>query len=285
MAKQRRQTIFRVARRRSYTLVSNDLLRDRSLSLSAKGLLAQVLSFPDDWEFDVGHMATVCKDSEKRVRRALNELIGREYARRIRIVDRRTGQTLRWVTSFYESRDACLAAANEVKELSLFELEVDAGPAPLIDTEVESDNADPHFYANTPVGQIPDCGNPLSGFGQQQKNEELSNDRTNNNTAPVTSVTKGTSVPCSQETDVVVVGWIEAGFTRERVDQLLSAWGVQRMTKALRCLQQQRTTPRNPQGFITQALKLDWDPPKAFDIKAESERLAQLLRAKRGGAQ
>lgn len=45
--------VFRVERTQGYTVMSNYHLRDKSLSLKAKGLLSQMLSLPEDWDYDV----------------------------------------------------------------------------------------------------------------------------------------------------------------------------------------------------------------------------------------
>lgn len=42
--------VFRVERNKGYTVMSNHHLRNRELSLKAKGLLSQMLSLPEDWD-------------------------------------------------------------------------------------------------------------------------------------------------------------------------------------------------------------------------------------------
>ena len=42
--------VIRVEKNRNFTTMSNYHLRDKDLSLKAKGLLSQILSLPDDWE-------------------------------------------------------------------------------------------------------------------------------------------------------------------------------------------------------------------------------------------
>ena len=42
--------VFRVEKNSGYTVMSNHHLRNRALSLKAKGLLSQMLSLPEDWE-------------------------------------------------------------------------------------------------------------------------------------------------------------------------------------------------------------------------------------------
>lgn len=43
--------VFRVERNRGYTVMSNHHLRNRGLTLKAKGLLSQMLSLPDNWDY------------------------------------------------------------------------------------------------------------------------------------------------------------------------------------------------------------------------------------------
>ena len=41
--------VFRVERTKDYTVMSNHHLRNKELTLKAKGLLSQMLSLPEDW--------------------------------------------------------------------------------------------------------------------------------------------------------------------------------------------------------------------------------------------
>ena len=43
--------VFRVERNTGYTVMSNHHLRNKELSLKAKGLLSQMLSLPEDWDY------------------------------------------------------------------------------------------------------------------------------------------------------------------------------------------------------------------------------------------
>ena len=43
--------VFKVEKNKNYTVMSNYHLRDKSLSLKAKGLLSFMLSLPDDWDY------------------------------------------------------------------------------------------------------------------------------------------------------------------------------------------------------------------------------------------
>ena len=45
--------IFRVEKVKDYTTISNYHLRDKRLSLKAKGLLTMILALPEDWNFTI----------------------------------------------------------------------------------------------------------------------------------------------------------------------------------------------------------------------------------------
>mgnify|MGYP004496082327 FL=1 len=43
--------VFRMERNSGYTVMSNHHLRNKELTLKAKGLLSQMLSLPEDWDY------------------------------------------------------------------------------------------------------------------------------------------------------------------------------------------------------------------------------------------
>jgi len=49
--KEKSMSVFRVEKNKDYTVMSNYHLRDKKLSLKAKGLLSQMLSLPEDWDY------------------------------------------------------------------------------------------------------------------------------------------------------------------------------------------------------------------------------------------
>ena len=44
-------TVFRVEKTKDFTVMSNHYLRNKTLSLKAKGLLSLMLSLPEDWDY------------------------------------------------------------------------------------------------------------------------------------------------------------------------------------------------------------------------------------------
>ncbi len=64
----------REERNGNFTTISNSILRDKTVSLRAKGLHTLMMSLPDDWEYSVRGLAAICGESMYSVRALLNEL-------------------------------------------------------------------------------------------------------------------------------------------------------------------------------------------------------------------
>ncbi len=54
--------VFRVQKTQNYTIMSNHHLRNKALSLKAKGLLSLMLSLPEDWDYTTRGLASICKE-------------------------------------------------------------------------------------------------------------------------------------------------------------------------------------------------------------------------------
>ena len=54
--------------------MSNYHLRDKSLSLKAKGLLSYMLSLPEDWDYSINGLVAICKEGVKSIKSTLSEL-------------------------------------------------------------------------------------------------------------------------------------------------------------------------------------------------------------------
>lgn len=66
--------IIRVNKTKNYTVMSNIHLKEKEMSLKAKGLLSVMLSVSDDWNFSIAGLAAICKENETAIKSALNEL-------------------------------------------------------------------------------------------------------------------------------------------------------------------------------------------------------------------
>ena len=77
--------VFRIEKARDYTVMSNYHLRDRSLSLKAKGLLSLMLSLPEDWDYTMKGLARICKDGIDSISGGIRELEAHGYLVRARV--------------------------------------------------------------------------------------------------------------------------------------------------------------------------------------------------------
>lgn len=82
-----KMSVFRVERTGDYTVMSNHHLKNRALSLKAKGLLSLILSLPDDWDYTLRGLAYISLESVDSVRRAVTELENEGYITRTRTRD------------------------------------------------------------------------------------------------------------------------------------------------------------------------------------------------------
>ena len=62
-----------------YTVMSNYHLRDKSLSIKAKGLLSLMLSLPKEWDYSINGLVTLSKDGREKIKSTLNELKEAQY--------------------------------------------------------------------------------------------------------------------------------------------------------------------------------------------------------------
>ena len=82
-------SVFRVEKTKGYTVMSNHHLRNHALSLKAKGLLSQMLSLPEDWDYTLQGLAQINRESIDAIREAVRELERAGYIKRSRERDKR----------------------------------------------------------------------------------------------------------------------------------------------------------------------------------------------------
>ncbi|SDB61449.1 helix-turn-helix domain-containing protein [Butyrivibrio sp. INlla16] len=66
----------------NYTLVSQNIMRDRSLSLTERGMLLTLLSLPDSWQLTIKGLCQILPDGKDKVSKTLNSLIDKGYITR-----------------------------------------------------------------------------------------------------------------------------------------------------------------------------------------------------------
>ena len=93
--------VIRAEKTKDYTVMSNRHLRDKNISLKARGLLSTVFSLPDNWEYSVNGLVALCKESETAVKSCMNEL--KEYGYLKVTKERGKKGFFEYVYTFYES--------------------------------------------------------------------------------------------------------------------------------------------------------------------------------------
>ena len=79
--------VFRVQKTQNYTIMSNHHLRNKALSLKAKGLLSLMLSLPEDWDYTTRGLASICKEGVDGIQATVRELENAGYIIRRRVRD------------------------------------------------------------------------------------------------------------------------------------------------------------------------------------------------------
>ena len=74
--------VFRVERTQNYTVMSNYHLRDKGLSLKAKGLLSLMLSLPETWDYTLSGLAKISLEGKDAIRATVVELEKAGYIQR-----------------------------------------------------------------------------------------------------------------------------------------------------------------------------------------------------------
>ena len=67
-------SVIRVNKTRDFTVMSNTHLKDKNMSLKAKGLLSVMLGLPDDWSYSIAGLVAISKENETAIKSALTEL-------------------------------------------------------------------------------------------------------------------------------------------------------------------------------------------------------------------
>ena len=96
-------SVIRTIKNENYTTMCNTHLRDKNLSLKAKGLLSMMLSLPDKWHYSVKGLEGICKENKNTINSILNELEDNNYlVRRRRYCN---GKIREWEYIIFENNE------------------------------------------------------------------------------------------------------------------------------------------------------------------------------------
>ena len=146
--------VFRVEKTGNYTVLSNDLFKDVRLSWKAKGILSNMLSLPENWDYSAVGLTKLTADGLDVTRSALKEL--EECGYLIRRPIKEKGKFVDWEYLIFESSEM---------EKPILKKSVVGNP--------ETDNP----YAEKPEVEKPKEENPQQLSKERLSTEEVSTDR------------------------------------------------------------------------------------------------------------
>lgn len=96
--------IFRVNKTSDYTVMSNYHFKEKEMSLKAKGLLSEMLSLPDNWDYSISGLVAINKENETSIKNTLNELKKYGYLNIIKLLpnETKTGR-IEYIYDVYEN--------------------------------------------------------------------------------------------------------------------------------------------------------------------------------------
>lgn len=150
---------IRVNKNKNFTTISNFHLRDINLSLKAKGLLTQMLSLPDGWDYTLAGLAKINKEGVDGITSAIKELEKYGYVTRKRVRDEK-GRVRGTDYTVYEQ---------PVKTEPLKE--------PLKQDNPEQEKP----ILEKPIQEKPEQDNPIQEKPVQEKPRQLNTDLSNTN--------------------------------------------------------------------------------------------------------
>ena len=116
---------FKVNKTKDYTIMSNYHLKEKNMSLKAKGLLSVMLSLPDNWDYSISGLVAISLENETSIKSALSELKKLGYLEVIKLMpnESETGR-IDYIYNIYE-KSKQEGKKQEVENLPLEILEVE----------------------------------------------------------------------------------------------------------------------------------------------------------------
>lgn len=174
--------VFRVERTDNYTVMSNHHLRNKNLSLKAKGLLSQMLSLPEEWDYSLKGLAFINKESVDAIRTAVLELEEAGYV--VRQQTRAAQGTFSQTTyTIYEQPQLDLPILeNPITDNPISEEPVSENPTQINTNQAnkKESNTDYINYSSNPIPSLEsfpcESGNvENSETGRERKGQKINN--------------------------------------------------------------------------------------------------------------
>ena len=179
--------VCRIEKTKDYTVMANHHLRNKALSLKAKGLLSLMLSLPENWDYTVKGLAYICKDGIDSINGAIKELETTGYMSRQRVRNDKGQLTTTEYTIREYPKDGDTPAEGEPTQenpisenptqatlileephqLNTYLQTIDKSKKDLLNTEPSNP------YQSYPYGQPKNTGYDEIGYGSYEEIKEL----------------------------------------------------------------------------------------------------------------
>ena len=103
--------VIRVIKNKNYTTISNQLFKNKGISLKAKGLMGYLLSLPSDWNLSINGIVACSKEGRRAIGNTIKELISAGYIERIQIRDK--GKFIGYDYFVFEQPKCCFAETDK----------------------------------------------------------------------------------------------------------------------------------------------------------------------------
>ena len=74
--------IIRVEKNNNYSIICNEIFKNKKISLKSKGLLCLILSLPENWDLTIKGLEVICKEGASSIRTIMKELMLNGYMKR-----------------------------------------------------------------------------------------------------------------------------------------------------------------------------------------------------------
>ena len=108
------QTMIRVEKKTNYVILNKEALENANLSWKAKGLLAYLLSLPDNWQIYIEELSSHSRDGIDSTASAIKELINNGYITRDRVRNEK-GQLKNYIYIVHEIAETIENTGDEPK--------------------------------------------------------------------------------------------------------------------------------------------------------------------------
>ena len=100
----------------NFVTMNKSFLEDSRLSFKAKGILAYLLSKPDNWKVIVGNVVNACNDGKSSIYAGLKELKKYGYYKKVPIRNEQGTRIIRWESAVYEVPCSLLSDYQKVED-------------------------------------------------------------------------------------------------------------------------------------------------------------------------